>query len=665
MASESDSGRQLLFKAPCPRCGAKIKIRRVELIGARIRCPACDTDFEISAPDDFSSTVGGSQSTGSLAMPPPPPLAADLPRPPAPRRRPIEPATTQSRGAATERRWFVPALVAIVCLVIGASVATTYFVATQGSIPTALQPVVDPANSRANDSAASPEPSAEPATPPAPRAEESKPATSSATSSSPPPRGAMRELMDRIGPGIVLITTYDRTGTKTAMGSGFVVDDQGRIATNYHVIDGAAHAEAQFKDGQKSEITGYWLVDKAHDLAVLQLADRRDSALSLAGDADLQQGDDVVAIGHPSGFNFTVSTGIVSAVRTPADLPEEVLALLNPADDSVWIQTTAPISPGNSGGPLLTWSGDVIGINTWISLGGQNLAFATHVKHLEELLRDLPEAITPLPVQAIELPYGAEVQTLVQRFLDEYRQYARQMDEGGDAIRNPLAMQNPTPRYMTECFHLAEEHRGEPLAIEYLVLVCDLARLDKQGMGHPTLSNAMNRLLEDHFDDEKLKEGAMFVMGTPPGGHTTNFFNQLMQRSPHRDVIGVATLGMLTHLAMLGNDNPAELAMYRSMIDDIEENYADVKIADRTLGQIAQELRAKMPKESTLHHPRRPFADDGGFGFPLGPGFGRQFEPPLGPPGWPNRPFGMPEGIPRFGPRLPRPPWFGSEGFGE
>lgn len=151
-------------------------------------------------------------------------------------------------------------------------------------------------------------------------------------------------------------------------GSGFVWDKDGHIVTNYHVIADATEVEVVFSNGTtvSAEVLGG---DPNADLAVLQVDVPAEDLqpLSLGNSTDLRVGQLVVAIGNPFGQDFTMTTGIVSAVgrtirsgNTPFSIPEV-------------IQTDAPINPGNSGGPLINRQGEVVGINTQIlSRSGSN-----------------------------------------------------------------------------------------------------------------------------------------------------------------------------------------------------------------------------------------------------------------------------------------------------
>ncbi len=141
-------------------------------------------------------------------------------------------------------------------------------------------------------------------------------------------------------------------------GSGFILDKQGHIATNYHVIADAQNIEVQTSDKHryKARIIGK---DQRHDLALLQIDAPNLQPVLLAQSHDLVPGQKVYAIGNPFGLNGTMTTGIISAIRS----------IRGPAGGQIEnaIQTDAAINPGNSGGPLLNSRGEVIGINSLIA----------------------------------------------------------------------------------------------------------------------------------------------------------------------------------------------------------------------------------------------------------------------------------------------------------
>ena len=158
-----------------------------------------------------------------------------------------------------------------------------------------------------------------------------------------------------------------------AEGSGFVIDEQGHIATNQHVVDGATAIQVTFADGTKAsaKVVG---TDASTDVAVIK-TDAPKSALhplTLADSSQVQVGDGVVAIGSPFGLQGTVTTGIVSALGRTINAPNNFTI-------SGAIQTDAAINHGNSGGPLLNSAGQVVGINSQIesdSGGNDGIGFA-------------------------------------------------------------------------------------------------------------------------------------------------------------------------------------------------------------------------------------------------------------------------------------------------
>jgi S1-C subfamily serine protease len=200
----------------------------------------------------------------------------------------------------------------------------------------------------------------------------------------------------------------------TATGSGFLVDNDGHILTNAHVVAGAKRVDVRLGDGasQQAQIVG---TDPSTDIALLKVDDT-DGAQPLAlGDSSrVQVGDPVVAIGNPFGLDRTVTTGIVSALQRQIQAP-------NGFSISDVIQTDAAINPGNSGGPLIDGAGEVVGINSQIesqSGGNEGVGFAVPIKTAADVVSQLENGgqvhraylgltggdITPDIAQALNLP---------------------------------------------------------------------------------------------------------------------------------------------------------------------------------------------------------------------------------------------------------------------
>jgi S1-C subfamily serine protease len=166
-------------------------------------------------------------------------------------------------------------------------------------------------------------------------------------------------------------------------GSGFIIDHDGHILTNYHVIADARQVEVTLHNRKKYRATVVG-TDRSHDLAIIQIKVPDLAPMTLGDSKNLQVGQKVYAIGNPFGLSGTLTSGIVSSIRSVQE-PEGVTI-----DEA--IQTDAAINPGNSGGPLLNSRGEVIGINTMIaSNSGQNagIGFAIPINTAKAVLNDL------------------------------------------------------------------------------------------------------------------------------------------------------------------------------------------------------------------------------------------------------------------------------------
>lgn len=178
----------------------------------------------------------------------------------------------------------------------------------------------------------------------------------------------MQTIIENYQPAIIQIATQGGTGT------GFYVKEYDLIITNNHVVDTNAEVTIAGKIFDKT-LSRVWYTDRKHDLAFLE-APKNVSfpELRLGRYENMKDGDDVVAIGHPYGLNYTATQGVISKV----DRIREGLK---------YIQIDAAINPGNSGGPLVNQQGEIIGINSFIIRGGDNLGFALPVNYLREALQ--------------------------------------------------------------------------------------------------------------------------------------------------------------------------------------------------------------------------------------------------------------------------------------
>jgi S1-C subfamily serine protease len=175
--------------------------------------------------------------------------------------------------------------------------------------------------------------------------------------------------------------------SQRATGSGFVIDDDGHIMTNAHVVDGADDIQVTLGDDDKTYDAKVVGEDPSTDIAVLEIdasADELDP-LALGDSSALDVGDPVVAIGNPFGLDRTVTAGIVSALQREISAP-------NGFTITDVIQTDAPINPGNSGGPLIDSAGEVVGVNSQIessSQGNVGIGFAVPIDTAREVAQQL------------------------------------------------------------------------------------------------------------------------------------------------------------------------------------------------------------------------------------------------------------------------------------
>ncbi len=166
-------------------------------------------------------------------------------------------------------------------------------------------------------------------------------------------------------------------------GSGFIIDKEGHVLTNFHVIADARQIEVTLHNRKKYKATIVG-TDRSHDLAVVQIKASDLTPMVLGDSHNLQVGQKVYAIGNPFGLSGTLTRGIVSSIRSVQE-PDGMTI-----DEA--IQTDAAINPGNSGGPLLNWHGEVIGINTMIASSvGQSagIGFAIPINTAKAVLNDL------------------------------------------------------------------------------------------------------------------------------------------------------------------------------------------------------------------------------------------------------------------------------------
>jgi serine protease Do len=199
-------------------------------------------------------------------------------------------------------------------------------------------------------------------------------------SDAPPTRMSAKEIVQRASPAIVRIEAGPEK-----VGTGFIIDKLGVIATNLHVVAGESAIKVKLFDGSQYQVAQIVGLDPARDLALLRITPKKDLPTLKLGDSDtISAGDQIVAIGNPLGFDFSVTSGLISQIRPICGKAD--FAAQRCKQELTVLQISAAISPGSSGGPLFNQSGEVVGVTTAIITAGQNINLAVPGNYLKPLV---------------------------------------------------------------------------------------------------------------------------------------------------------------------------------------------------------------------------------------------------------------------------------------
>lgn len=299
---------------------------------------------------------------------------------------------------------------------------------------------------------------------------------------------AVADAADAVTGSVVHLQVHGRQspmGQATGSGSGFVFTPDGYALTNSHVVNGARTLKAIYRDGREveAEVVG---ADPDTDIAIVRLPGKHREWAELGDSAALRQGQLVVAIGNPLGFDCTVTTGVISALGR--SLRSQSGRLI----DDV-LQTDAPLNPGNSGGPLVTPDGKVIGINTAVIAGAQGLCFAIASNTAQYVVGEI-------------LKYGKV-----------RRSY---LGLGAQTIELPQQLQRELKRKVTGGIRVAQMETGTPAAQAGLAPGDIILSFDGQDVGGV---DDLHRLLTAEMLGKKVKlevyrDSTVIILTAVPGG---------------------------------------------------------------------------------------------------------------------------------------------------
>ena len=380
------------------------------------------------------------------------------------------------------------------------------------------------------------------------------------------------EIVETAKQGIVLLNTKNSQGEMISIGTGFMIGNSGLLATNFHVLRGATTATAEFIDRTKVNVKGVRAWDSGRDLVILELesAPTAIRGLELASPTTQRESAaEVISIGHPEAFRFTTTTGIISAIHQTTDLPLEIQQFLEANEKDVWLQTTAAISGGSSGGPLLNRQGEVLGINTWHA---GNYSFAIDSRHLDELLSSRADEAQTL---ADFTGHDEKLQRLRMEFLSKARWHQVQFNNAlSDKQRAELVSKHPAGEYSRLLGEFAKQHLNSPAAFDALI---DLCRIVSVPSAPPecdaSLELAAELICSRFADRQRLTRALWNMRGTQlPNG--LSLLQRVSETTKKRDIRGIASYCAAISMSTL--DDPAKQQRASELLEQISQDYADV-----------------------------------------------------------------------------------------
>ena len=385
---------------------------------------------------------------------------------------------------------------------------------------------------------------------------------------------------------VVLITTYSSDKKKMGFGSGFVIDDAGRIATNYHVLNGCTKATITYHDKTEVDATKLAAWNDRADLAILAPPDSapQTAPLKLA-EGELDRAAEVVAIGHPQGLKFTASNGIVSGVHRTDKLPNQFRQFLSAPDEQRWIQTTAALIGGSSGGPVLNNKCEAIGVSAW-SASQAKLGFAVHVDHLRELMATIRE--TPAELTAITQPY-LDMVRLNADFRNRFGWYMTEAEklESPEERKALASERHPAPDFVKKLNEMATKNPESPIVFTCLNGVCRTAAMaDMPEECREEFDKAATQLLSRFKNDKRMVRLA-WDLQTSSNEACWKFLKSLLEQSSDNETRGIACLSLA--LAMGSGDDPGKHTDESlALLERVVTEFKDVSFGSETLGELAE-----------------------------------------------------------------------------
>lgn len=363
------------------------------------------------------------------------------------------------------------------------------------------------------------------------------------------------QLIREAQKGVFFLRVLDENKRMISSGTGFLVDDKGALLTSLHVIrplssQQPAAAEAIDASGKTFKVKGVTGDDESLDLALLELEEVPADAVpvALAGDEPPEQGAYVLVVGHPQGLRFVCTDGIVSAVNKTRELPDIYRegAPVMAGPDVLWLQTSASVSMGNSGGPMLDAGGRAIGVMQWIARGA-GMNFALHISAVKSFLAKPP--VNAIGVAEFTRP-EIDLQQLQSKLQADCQAYFNLQFAGRRLSGNPPggapapAAEHPAKKHLPPMVELAEANRGRGVELRALSTVMMVA----SGRGcppelGPETKRAADLILANYRDDRRILP-ILRCRNTPPLPEARSFLRQLAEQSTDGEIRSLASFSL-------------------------------------------------------------------------------------------------------------------------
>lgn len=240
-------------------------------------------------------------------------------------------------------------------------------------------------------------------------------------------QSAARLIYERCHSSVVVVVPLDKDNKPLGQGSGFIIGTN-RVVTNHHVLADATSAAVIFADGGTEIVEGFSADNPSRDITVVVVKTANRPSLKLGDELSLKQGDDVYAIGAPRGLDLSLTNGIVSGFRN--------------MEDQFLLQTTAPIAPGSSGGPLFNKDGTVVGVTTSFLNDSPGIYFSVGIGDVVRMIRSA-SSLT-LPISSLSVNSKAESSTKVSPEIQSINKLIEAKDYATARNRlRPLIEQSP------------------------------------------------------------------------------------------------------------------------------------------------------------------------------------------------------------------------------